>query len=149
MILNLILLNSQLIFHMFWRSHFTFSHENHWVAWSLWIRNISEWNSNIFKTLFHLNKWKKSCHLLSRVLWWKEFEFMAIIKAKMKVWESPFIPSHLTFKSFEFTHFQTINQTINQIYLFIITFQNLAFWDVTDNDKTSPATSPECADKSR
>ena len=50
----------------------------------------------------------------------------------MKVWESPFIPSHLTFKSFEFTHFQTINQTINQIYLFIITFQNLEFWDVTN-----------------
>ena len=44
---------------------------------------------------------------------------------------SPFIPSHLTFKSFEFTHFQTINQTISQIYLFIITFQNLEFWDVT------------------
>ena len=37
----------------------------------------------------------------------------------MKVWESPFIPSHLTFKSFKFTHFQTINQTINQIYLFV------------------------------
>ena len=53
-------------------------------------------------------------------------------KANMKVWESPFIPSHLTFKSFEFTHFQTINQTINQIYLFIITFQNLEFWEVTN-----------------
>ena len=50
----------------------------------------------------------------------------------MKVWESPFIPSHLTFKSFEFTHFQTINQTISQIYLFIVTFQNLEFWDVTN-----------------
>ena len=43
----------------------------------------------------------------------------------MKVLESPFIPSHLTFKSFEFTHFQSINQTINHNYLFIITFQNL------------------------
>ena len=49
-------------------------------------------------------------------------------KANMKVWESPFIPSHLTFKSFEF---HSINQTISQIYLFIITFQNLEFWDVT------------------
>ena len=38
---------------------------------------------------------------------------------KMKVWESPFIPSHLTFKSFEFTHFKTMNRTINQIYLFV------------------------------
>ena len=62
----------------------------------------------------------------------KEFEFTGIIKAKMKVWESPFIPSHLTFKNFEFTHFQSINQTINQNHLFIITFQNLEFWDVTN-----------------
>ena len=37
-------------------------------------------NSNIFNTPCHLNKWKKSCHLLSRVLWWKEFEFMKIRK---------------------------------------------------------------------
>ena len=35
-------------------------------------------------------------------------------------------------KVLNFTHFQTINQTINQIYLFIITFQNLEFWDVTN-----------------
>ena len=48
---------------------------------------------------------------------------------KMKVWESPFIPSHLTFKKVSnFTQFHTINQ----IYLFIITFQNLEFWDVTN-----------------
>ena len=30
--LNLILWNSQLIFHIIWRSHFIFSRENHWVA---------------------------------------------------------------------------------------------------------------------
>ena len=53
------------------------------------------------KPLFHLIKWKKSYHLLSRVLYLKEFEFMEIIKARMKVWESPFIPSHLTFKKFQ------------------------------------------------
>ena len=39
-------------------------------------------------------------------------------------------------KSFEFhsiSHEQTHhNQTINQNYLFIITFQNLEFWDVTN-----------------
>ena len=53
----------------------------------------------------------------------------------MKVWESPFIPSHLTFKKVSnFTQFHTINQTINQIYVFIITFQNLEFWDVTPRD---------------
>ena len=31
-----------------------------------------------------------------------------------------------------FTQFHPINETINQIYLFIITFQNLEFWDVTN-----------------
>ena len=31
---------------------------------------------------FHLYKWKKSCHLLSRVLWWKVFEFTESIKCK-------------------------------------------------------------------
>ena len=31
-----------------------------------------------------------------------------------------------------FTQFRTIKQTINQSYLFIITFQNLEFWDVTN-----------------
>ena len=53
----------------------------------------------------------------------------------MKVWESPFIPSYLTFKSFKF-HSLSVNQSHNnqtnkQNYLFIITFQNLEFWDVT------------------
>ena len=44
----------------------------------------------------------------------------------MKVWESPFIPSHLTFKKFRI-HSLSVNQshnnqTNNQNYLFIITF---------------------------
>ena len=56
-------------------------------------------------------------------------------KCKMKVWESPFIPSHLTFKSFK-SHSLPVNQshnnqTNNQNYLFNITLQNLEFWDVT------------------
>ena len=52
---------------------------------------------------------------------------------KMKVWESPFIPSHLTFKKFQVSLNQSHhNQTINQNYLFNITFQNLEFWDVTN-----------------
>ena len=116
--LNLILWNSQLIFHIIWRSHFIFSCENHWVAYSFRIGNIFKWNSNIFNTPCHLNKWKKSCHLLSRVLWWKEFEFPKIIKAKMKVWESPFIPSHLTFKKFQI-HSLSVNQSNNQSKLSI------------------------------
>ena len=57
----------------------------------------------------------------------KEFEFTGIIKAKMKVWESPFIPSHLTSKKFRIH-----SLSVNQIYLFNITFQNLEFWDVTN-----------------
>ena len=56
-------------------------------------------------------------------------------KCKMKVWESPFIPSHLTFKKFQislnFTQATTPQSNNNQNYLFNITFQNLEFWDVT------------------
>ena len=83
-----------------------------------------------FQNPLHLFKWKKSCHLLSRVLWWKEFEFTG---SKMKVWESPFIPSHLTFKKF-WIHSLSVNQSHNNHtnYLFNITFQNLEFWDVTN-----------------
>ena len=85
------------------------------------------------KTLFNLNGW--SHVIFSLGFWiWKQFEFMEIINAKMKVWESPFIPSHLTFKSFKFhsvSHKQPhLNQTNNQNYLFNITF-HLEFWDVT------------------
>ena len=90
----------------------------------------------LFRNPFHLFKWKKSYHLLSRVLYLKRIWIHGDHKCKMKVWESPFIPSHLTFKKFEF-HSHSVNQshnnqTNNQIYLFIITFQNLEFWDVTN-----------------
>ena len=51
--LNLILWNSQLIFHMLWRSHFIFARENHWVAWSLWIRKYFQMEFKYFSnTLF-------------------------------------------------------------------------------------------------
>ena len=117
--LNLILWNSQVIFHMFWRSHFIFALENHWVAWSFWIRNIFKWYSNIFNTPFHLNKWKKSCHLLSRVLWWKEFEFMEIIMQREslgKSFHSLSFNFHFFFQiSLNFT--QAIIQSIKTIYL--------------------------------
>ena len=57
-------------------------------------------------------------------------------KCRMKVWESPFIPSHLTSKKFQislkFTQSITQQSTNNQNYLFNITFQNLEFWDVTN-----------------
>ena len=58
---------------------------------------------------------------------------------------SPIIPSHLTFKKFEF-HSLSVNQshnnqTNNPIYLFNITLENLEFWDVThaSNDKATTA----------
>ena len=92
--------------------------------------DISKWNSNILNTPCHLNKWKKSCHLLSMVLWWKEFEFMEIIKAKMKVWESPFIPSHLTFKYFKF-HSISLNQSNLSIYYNIPKFRILGCYKPT------------------
>ena len=61
----------------------------------------------------------------------------------MKVWETPFIPSHSTFKKFQFplNFTQSIKQSI--IYLFNITFQNLEFWDVITIHYCSHAV--ECA----
>ena len=57
---------------------------------------------------------------------------MEIIKEN-EIWESPFIPSHLTFKKHQISHKHPHhNQTINQIYLYNITFKNLEFWDVTN-----------------
>ena len=67
------------------------------------------------KTPFHLFKWKKSCHLLSRVSYLKRIWIHGEHKSKMKVWESPFILSHLTFKKFRIS----LNQSINQNYLFV------------------------------
>ena len=53
-----------------------------------------------------------------------------------KFWESPFIPSHPTFKKVfnfqSFSHNQSHNnKTNNHNNSFNITFQNLEFWDVT------------------
>ena len=86
-----------------------------------------------FQNPFHLFKWKKSCHLLSRVLWWKEFEFTEIKMQKVKVWESPFIPSHLTFKRLRISLNQSHNnQTINQsIYYNIPKFRILGCYKPT------------------
>ena len=65
-----------------------------------------------FKHPFHLFKWKKSCHLLSRVLV-KGIWIYGDHKSKMKVWESPLIPSHLTFKRFRI-HSLSVNQLNKQ-----------------------------------
>ena len=66
-----------------------------------------------FQIPFHLIKWKKSYHLRSRVLYLKIIWIHGDQKANMKVWESPFIPSHLTFKSFEFHSLSSITQQPN------------------------------------
>ena len=83
-----------------------------------------------FKLPFHF-KWKS--HVIFSLGFWVEKNLNSRrSESKYESLGKSFFPSHLTFKSFEFTHFQSINQTINQIYLFIITFQNLEFWDVTN-----------------
>ena len=53
-------------------------------------------------------------------------------KSKVKVLGNSFYSLSFNFqKVSNLTQFHTINQTINHNYLFIITFQNLEFWDVT------------------
>ena len=130
--MNLILWNSQLIFHMFWRSHFIFSHENHWVAWSFWIKNISKWNSNLFKTLFiYLNG--RSHVIFSRGFCDERIWIHGDHKSKNESLGKSFYSLSFNFqKVSNFTQFHTLNQTINQNYLFNITFQNLEFWDFTN-----------------
>ena len=93
---------------------------------------FSKWISNVFKNPCHLNKWKKSCHLLSRVLWWKEFEFTEVKMQNESVGKS-FYSLSFNFQtvSNSLTFRQSIKQSIKSIYLFI-TFQNLEFWDVTN-----------------
>ena len=125
---NLILWNFQLSFLSIWRSHFIFSHETHWVAWSFRIWNSSKWNSNLFKPFSFI----KMEELISYSLQGFVMKWIWIHgdhKCKVKVWEIHFIPSHSTFKKFSnFTQFHTrnhtiIKQSIKTIYL--ITFQNL------------------------
>ena len=86
-----------------------------------------------FQNPFQFIKWKKSCHLLSRVLYLKIIWTHGDHKCKNESLGKSFYSLSFNFqKGFKFTHFQRINQTISQIYLFIITFQNLEFWDVTN-----------------
>ena len=122
----------QLIFHIIWRSPFIFSHENHWAAWSLWIEIFPNEIQLFSNTLsFNLNG-RSHIIFAQGFCVWKAFEFMEIRKQIWKFGKVLLFPLIELSKSFEFTHFQTINQTISQIYLFIITFQNLEFWDVTN-----------------
>ena len=73
----------------------------------------------IFNTPCHLNKWKKSCHLLSRVLWWKEFEFTEIKMPNGESLGKSFYSLSFNFQKFPISLNQSHNnQTNNQsIYL--------------------------------
>ena len=138
----MILLNSHLIFHIIWRSHFIFSHENHWVAWSFWTGNIFKWYSNIFNTPCHLKKMEEVMSSSLQGLVVKRIWIHRDHK-KIKVWESPFIPSHFTFKSSEFhsINHTTIKQTINQsIYYNIPKFRILGCYKCII---AHPSTPPE------
>ena len=79
---------------------------------------------------------EESYHLHSRVLHEMNLNSWRG-KMQSEVLGKPFHSLSLYFqKVSNFTHFQSINQTnnqtINHIYLFNITFQNLEFWDVTN-----------------
>ena len=77
-----------------------------------------KWNSNIFNTPCHLNKWKKSCHLLSRVLWWKEFKFSGIKIKKGESLGKSFYSLSFNFQKFRI-HSLLVNQSNNQSNLSI------------------------------
>ena len=63
----------------------------------------------------------------------KNLNFTGIKMQKVKVWGKSFYSLSFNFqKVSNFTQFHASNHTINQKYLFNITFQNLEFWDVTN-----------------
>ena len=126
----MILLNFQLIFHMFEEVILSSLMKSLSCIKFFRIWNISKWNSNLFKNPLDF-KWKKSCHLHSGVLCWNEFEFIEI-KCKDESLGKSFRSLSSNFKSFKF-HSLSVNQSNKQSYnLFNITFQNLEFWDVTN-----------------
>ena len=77
------------------------------------VENISQWNSNIFQTPFSFLMEEVMSSSLQGFVFEKNLNSWRS-KCKMKVWESPFIPSHVTFKSFEFhsINHTTIKQSI-------------------------------------
>ena len=121
--LNLILWNSQLIFHMFWRSHFIFAHENHWVAWSLRILKYFQMKFKYFQQPFSFNLNGRSNVIFSLGFCiWKEFEFREIKMQNESLGKSFYSLSFNFQKVSNFTQFQSINhttikQSIKSIYL--------------------------------
>ena len=117
--MNLFLWNSQLIFHMFWRSHFISSHENHWVAWSFMNWKYFQMKFKYFQIPFHLMKWKKSYHLRSRVLYLKRIWIYEDQKRKWKFGKVLLFPLILTFKKFQISLNQSHNNSNKQTNLSI------------------------------
>ena len=115
--LNLILWNSQLIFHNLKKSFYLLSWKS-LSCLSFWIGNVLKWNSNIFNTPCHLNNGRSHVIFSLGFCIWKEFESLRPKCKKVKVWESPFFPSHLTFKKFRI-HALSDNQSNNQSNLSI------------------------------
>ena len=111
--LNLILLNSQLIFHIIWRSHFIFSHENHWATWSLWIE-IFPIEIQLFSNTLSFNLNGRS-HIIFSLGFciWKEFEFMEIRKQIWKFGEVLLFPLIYLSKRFRiWLNFSQLNLSI-------------------------------------
>ena len=85
--------------------------------------NISKWNSNILNTPCHLNKWKKSCHLLSRVLYLKRLWIHGDQNAKCESLGKPFYSLSFNFpKSFEF---HSINHTTIKQSIYLSIYYNI------------------------
>ena len=80
---------------------------------------FSKWNSNIFKHPFHLLKWKKSCHLLSRVLYLKRLWIHGDQNAKGEGLGKSFYSLSFNFQKVSNFNQSHNNQTINQNNLFV------------------------------
>ena len=79
------------------------------------------------KTLFHLIKWKKSCHLLSRVLYLKRIWIHGDHKCKNESLGKSFYSLSFNFQKFRIslTFSQSINQSKLSIYYNIPKFRIL------------------------
>ena len=103
--LQIIPLKLPTLFLQIWRSHFM----NSLSCLKFLNLKYFKWNSNHFQTPFHFFKWKISYYLHSRVLWWKEFEFMEIIN------EGESLGKSFYSLSFNFQKVSNFSQSITQV----------------------------------
>ena len=120
----MILWNSQLIFHNLKKSFYLLSWKSlsciKFLNWKIFPNGIQIF----FKHPFHF-KWKKSCHLLSRVLYLKRIWIHEDQKTNMKVLGKSFYSLSFNFQKVlnSLTFRQSIKQQSNNqsIYLFFLT----------------------------